>query len=62
MTGRLGAVSEKYLVDSATLLIVTDCVSELVAVIVRLLLLPAVTLPKFRLDAPNERPLVCCCC
>lgn len=59
-TGRLGAVREKYLVDSATLLIVTGCASEFAAVTVSVLLLPKVTLPKLRLDAPNERLPVCC--
>ena len=53
--GRLGAVSEKYLVEIVALLMTTDALPEFVAVTVRVLLLPGVTLPKFRLAFPSER-------
>ena len=53
--GRLGAFREKYLVEILTLLIVTDAGPELVAVADRVLLLPAVTLPKFRVAVARER-------
>ena len=59
-SGRLGAVREKYLVEAEALLIVTDVVPEFVAVTVRVLLLPAVTLPKSTLRLPKEREPVCC--
>src|ERR1700758_2545836 len=47
VTGRVGAVREKYLVEIATLLIVTEAVPEFVAVVLIVLLPPALTLPKF---------------
>src|SRR5271169_2344319 len=53
--GRLGATREKYLVEIAALLTVTDAGPELVAVTVRVLLLPAATLPKSRLAVSRER-------
>jgi hypothetical protein len=46
VTGKLGALSEKYLVEMATLLIVTAVEPEFVAVVEIVLLLPALTLPK----------------
>jgi hypothetical protein len=46
VTGRLGPVTEKYLVETDALLIVIGTVPKLVAVIVCSLLLPAFTLPK----------------
>lgn len=49
VTGRLGEISEKYLVDMATLLMVTDADPEFEMVMGRVLLLPAATLPKPRL-------------
>lgn len=55
VTGRLGAVIEKDLVVIASLLIVTGVFSEFVAVTVRVLLLPAATLPKLRVVLPNDR-------
>src|ERR1700676_3757413 len=55
--GRLGATKEKYLVEIAALLTVTDAGPEFVPVAVRLLLLPAATLPKSRLVVSRERVL-----
>ena len=46
VTGKLGAVSAKYLVEMATLLIVTAAEPEFVTVVDTVLLLPALTLPK----------------
>ena len=48
VTGRLGAASWKYLVEMATLLMVTAAEPEFVAVVDIVLLLPAFTLPKAR--------------
>jgi hypothetical protein len=58
--GRLGATREKYLVEIAALLTVTDAGPEFVAVTVRFLLLPAATLPKSRVVLRRERVLDCC--
>jgi len=52
--GRLGDVREKYFVETAALLIVTDFVPEFVAVTLRVLLLPLATLPKLRFRALSE--------
>ena len=60
VTGRPGAAREKYLLETAAPLIVTDCVPEFVAVTVRLLLLPAITLPKSTVAVPSERFPACC--
>jgi hypothetical protein len=49
--GRLGEVREKYFVEIATLLTVTEFGPELVAVAERVVLLPAATLPKFKVAA-----------
>jgi hypothetical protein len=57
--GRLGATREKYFVEIATLLMVTDAGPELVAVTVRILLLPTATLPKTKVDVCRERVLDC---
>lgn len=46
VTGKLGALSAKYLVEMATLLMVTAAEPEFVAVVDIVLLLPALTLPK----------------
>lgn len=54
VTGKLGAVSVKYLVEMATLLIVTAAEPEFVAVVDRVLLLPALTLPKANDALPME--------
>jgi hypothetical protein len=60
VSGRLGALIAKYWVETDALVIVIDAVPELVAVIVRVLLPPALTLPKSRLALPRERlPLGC---
>ena len=53
-TGRVGAVSEKYWVEMTTLLTLTDAVPEFVAVTVRVLVVPAVMLPKSRFIALSE--------
>lgn len=56
VTGRLGLISEKYLVEIAALLMVMLWASELVAVIVRVLLLPTRTDPKLTYPPlPNVR-------
>ncbi len=60
VTGRLGAVKEKYLVETDALLILTDADPEFVAVTVRVLLLPAATLPKSSVAVSRERVLECC--
>ena len=52
--GMLGAVSEKYWVEIATLLIVTDVVPELVAVADTVLLLPGAIVPKFNVADDRE--------
>jgi len=60
VSGRLGAFREKYLVEMATLLMVTAAGPEFVAVADRVLLLPAATLPKFRVALPRVRVPGCC--
>ena len=55
VTGRLGAVNEKYFVDTAALLMFTDAFPVLLTESVSTLLLPAATLPKFRACAPNDK-------
>jgi len=60
VSGRLGAVSEKQLAEIAAPLIVTDAEPEFVAVADRVLLLPAVTLPKFSVAVGRERVPDCC--
>jgi len=65
VTGRAGRVMENWLVLRTALLIVTVAVPVLVAVAVRVLLVPTVTLPKLIVDPLRLRvPLcaVCCCC
>lgn len=59
-TGRLGAVSEKYLVERAAPLMVIGAFPEFVAATVTVLLLPTATLPKLREVDASERVLVCC--
>jgi hypothetical protein len=58
--GRLGALIAKYLVDTDALEIVTDAFPEFVAVTVRVLLPPALTLPKSRLAFARDRLPLCC--
>ncbi len=60
VTGRLGAVKEKYLVETDALLILTDAGPEFVTVTVRVLLLLAATLPKSSVAVNRERVLECC--
>lgn len=60
VTGRLGETREKYLVEIVTLLTVTDAGPEFVAVAVRVLLLPSVTLPKSSVAFSRERVVDCC--
>lgn len=55
VTGRLGAVSTKYLVEMAAPLTVTEADPVFVAMTLNALLLPAVTLPKSRLAAVSDR-------
>jgi hypothetical protein len=57
--GRLGALIAKYLVETDALEIVTDAFPEFVAVTVRVLLPPALTLPKSRLAFPRVRLPLC---
>ena len=54
-TGRAGAVIEKYLLDTDAALTVADAPPEFLIDTVRLLLLPAVIVPKSRLAAPRAR-------
>jgi hypothetical protein len=60
VTGRLGETREKYGEDIAALLTVTDAGPELVAVAVRVLLLPAATLPKSSVVLSRESVVGCC--
>lgn len=55
VTGRPGAVREKYWVEIATPLIITVADPEFVAVADRVLLVPAVTLPKFNVADERDR-------
>jgi hypothetical protein len=59
-TGRLGDVKEKYWVETETLLTVIDADPEFDALTVRVLLLPADTLPKSRVVAASTRLPICC--
>ena len=54
VTGRLGALREKYLEEIATPLMVTAAEPEFVAVVDTVLLLPALTLPKARAGFVTE--------
>lgn len=55
VTGRLGAVNEKYFVDTAALLMLTDVFPVLLTPSVSILLLPAATLPKSKACAPKDK-------
>lgn len=55
VSGRLGAVSAKYFVDTAVLLIVTGSLLVLLTDRVSVLLAPAGTLPKFSARAPKDK-------
>ena len=48
VTGKVGALSAKYLVEMETLLMVTAAEPEFITVVDTVLLLPAFTLPKAR--------------
>jgi len=61
VVGRVGAVREKYFVEIAALFTVTEAVPEFVAVTVRVLLLPVVTLPKFKAAFEMVSAPLCCC-
>jgi hypothetical protein len=54
-TGRVGALNEKYWLEIVALLTVIEAVPVLVAVIVSVLLVPAVTLPKSRVPVLNDK-------
>lgn len=54
MTGNVGEDSEKYFVETEALLIVRDFDPELVAVTLRVLVVPAITLPKSSAEAPMD--------
>jgi len=55
VTGRLGAVNEKYFVDTDAVLMLTDVFPVLLTESANTLLLPAATLPKFKACAPNDK-------
>lgn len=56
--GRLGELREKYLVEIAMLLMVSDADPEFVAVVEMVLLEPVLTLPKFKEADVNESLLL----
>ena len=56
--GRLGELREKYLVESAMLLMVSDADPVFVAVVEMVLLEPVLTLPKFKEADVNESLLL----
>lgn len=55
VTGRLGAVNEKYFVDTEALLMLADVFPLLLTESISTLLLPAATLPKSNACAPNDK-------
>jgi hypothetical protein len=55
VTGRLGAVNEKYFVDTDALLMLADVFPVLLTESVSILLLPAATLPKSKACEPNDK-------
>ena len=55
VTGRLGAVNEKYLVDTDALLMLADAFPVLLTESVSTFLPPAATLPKSNACAPNDK-------
>jgi hypothetical protein len=55
VTGRLGALIKKYLVEMVTLLTVTEAVPVFDTVTVKVLLVPAVTLPKSRVAPLKDK-------
>jgi hypothetical protein len=56
--GRLGELREKYFVEIAMLLMVSDADPEFVAVVEMVLLEPVLTLPKFKEADVNESALL----
>jgi len=54
VTGRVGAVTEKYLLETAALLIVTANGPEFDALTERVLLAPTATSPKFKFAAARD--------
>lgn len=60
VAGRLGAVSEKLLLEIVALVTVTAADPEFVAVTVRVLVVPATTLPKSMLAFASDRLPSCC--
>jgi len=54
MTGSVGEDREKYFVETEALLMLRDFVPEFVAVTLRVLVVPALTLPKSSVDAPMD--------
>ena len=61
VTGRLGPLREKFWLEIATLLIVTEAAPVFETVVVSVLLVPAVTLPNSRLALPRTKVPDCCC-
>ena len=61
VVGRLGPLREKYRLEIATLLIVTEAVPALETVAVSVLLVLSVTVPKSRLAVPRTKTPDCCC-
>ena len=55
--GRPGDVNAKDLLEIAAALMLTGVFPEFVALTVRVLLMPAATLPKFKAELPRERLL-----
>jgi hypothetical protein len=60
VTGKVVLVSEKYFVETVALVTVIDAGPEFVALNVRVLVLPAATLPKSSVAAASDRVLDCC--
>lgn len=60
VAGKLGAVTEKMLLDTFALLTVTAADPELVAVTVRVFVAPATTLPKSMLAFAKDNVPSCC--
>ena len=58
--GKAGPVSEKYLVEMLKLLMVIEVDPEFVAVVERLLVVPALTPPKSRDATANNKVPLCC--
>src|SRR6185437_3385813 len=61
MAGKLGADTTKLLVETVALLTVTAADPELVAVKVRVFVVPATTLPKSTVAFASDRFPICCC-